>query len=201
MLPRVAPPTAAPEVLRVYEAVEAFRVGALGAPDGIGDACSWQIEFLKFAVATRDRLGERGEVPDAPALRYFARLAAAVRGVAQLRTGTNPVIAGPVPSDRDDRRDWLIARKVFVRPIERSLDELTELLRGGHAPELEDETWLPRFTACLTACERFYDDRVRLGGEENAPNRDLAAAQWARIVEAGRVFDSLVAFLKEPPMP
>jgi hypothetical protein len=198
--PRAVPQTAPAEVVRVYQAVETFRAATLAAPDG-GDACSWQLEFLKFAVATRDRLGERGSPPDVPSLRYFARLADAIRGVAQLKTSTSPVIAGPVPAGRDDRRDWLIARNETVRPIERSLDELTELLRGGHAPELEDEAWLPRFTACLTACERFYDERVRLGGDEIAPNKDLAAAQWARIVEAGRIFDALAPFLKEPSSP
>jgi hypothetical protein len=199
-LPRVAPQGAPAEVVRVYQAVDAFRAAATGSADG-GDACSWQLEFLKFVVALRDRLGESGIAPDVPSLRYFSRLADAIRGVAQLKTSTNPVIAGPVPAGRDERRDWLIARNEIVRPIERSLDELTELLRGGHAPELEDEAWLPRFTACLTACERFYDERVRLGGDENAPNRDLAAAQWARIVEAGRVFDALAPYLKEPPTP
>jgi hypothetical protein len=199
-LPRAAPQGAPAEVVRVYQAVEAFRAGATGSADG-GDACSWQLEFLKFAVVLRDRLGESGTAPDVPSLRYFARLADAIRAVAQLKAATNPVIAGPVPAGRDDRRDWLIARNEIVRPIERSLDELTELLRGGHAPELEDEAWLPRFTACLTACERFYDERVRLGGDENAPNRELAAAQWVRIVEAGRVFDALAPFLKEPFTP
>jgi hypothetical protein len=111
------------------------------------------------------------------------------------------MLAGPVPDDRDLRRDWLMARYELVRPIERSLDELTELVRGGHAPALEDEPWVPRLTACLTACERYYDERVRLGGGENAPNQDLAAAQWDRILAAGRVFDALGPFLKEPHPP
>jgi hypothetical protein len=200
-LTRTAPEGAPPEVARVYEAVEAFRAAVLPATDGPADACTWQIEFLKYAVAARDRLGDHGVAPDVPTLRYFARLAEAIRRVDVLRTGTNPAIAGPVPVDRDDRRDWLIARSEIVRPIERSLDELTELLRGGHAPALEDEPWLPRFTACLTACERFYDERVRFGGDENAPNRDLAAAQWNRILAAGHVFEALGPFLKEPRPP
>jgi hypothetical protein len=149
----------------------------------------------------RDRLGDHGAAPDVPTLRYFARLAEAIRSVDALRTGTDPAIAGPVPVNRDERRDWLIARNEIVRPIERSLDELTELLRRGHAPALEGELWLPRFTACLTACERFYDDRVRFGGDENAPNRDLAAAQWDRVLAAGHVFEALGPFLKEPRPP
>lgn len=201
MLPHAVPQNASPAVKSVYDAVEGLRAGVLSPVDANGDACSWQIDFLKYATGVRDRLGDTGAIPDVPSLRYFASLAEAVRGVTRLKTDKDPVIAGPVPAVREQRRDWLIARNEIVRPIERSLDELTERLRGGHAPGLEDEVWLPRFTACLTACERFYDERVRLGGEENAPNGDLAAVQWARIVEAGHVFESWAPFLKEPAAP
>jgi hypothetical protein len=197
----LAPAAAVPETVRVYEAVEAFRLAVLGTANGPADACTWQIGFLKYETAARGRLGEQGAVPDVPTLRYFARLAAAIRGVEGLRSSVDPVLAGPVPADRDDRREWLLARNEIVRPIERSLDQLTELLRHGHAPALEQEPWLPRLTACLTACERYYDERVRLGGDENAPNRELAAAQWSRIVAAGRVFEAWAPFLKEPRPP
>lgn len=200
-LSKAAPQGASAEVARVYTAVEAFRARVVEEKNAPADACTWQIEFFKYAVACRDRMAERGVAPDVPTLRYFGRLAESIRSVEMLRTEANPAIAGPVPASRDVRRDWLIARNEIVRPIERSLDELTELLRGGHAPSLEDESWLPRLTACLTACERFFDERVRLGGDENAPNRDLAAAQWARILAAERVFASLVPFLKEPAPP
>ena len=192
------PPTASLNTAGVYEAVEAFRAAVLDVRDGPVDACTWQIEFLQYAVAARDRLGERGVAPDVPTLRYFARLGEAIRNVDMLRTGKDPVIAGPVPVNRDERHEWLLARNEIVRPIERSLDELTELLRRGHAPALEDEVWLPRFTACLTACERFYEERVRFGGAENAPNRELAAAQWNRILAALEVFEAWGPFLKEP---
>jgi len=196
-----APPGAGPDTAKVYVAVEAFRAALLEAKDAAPDACTWQIEFLKYAVAVRDRLGDQGTPLDVPTLRYFARLSAAIRNVDMLRTSTAAAIAGPVPADRDERRDWLLARNEIVRPIERSLDQLTELLRGGHAPALEDELWLPRLTACLTACERFYEERVRIGGEENAPNRELAAAQWNRILAAGLVFEAWAPFLKEPLPP
>ena len=85
-----------------------------------------------------------------PTLRYFARVADVIKSIEALRSSTDPAIAGPVPEERYDRRDWLIGRAEIVRPIERSLDQLTELVRGGHAPALEDERWLPRFNACLT---------------------------------------------------
>jgi hypothetical protein len=198
-----APSAANPDTVRVYDAVEAFRSAVLAIADGPADACTWQIGFLKYEADARDRLGDQGAVPDVPTLQYFARVAAAIRGVDVLRTSSDPVIAGPIPENRDDRRDWLFARNEIVRPIERSLDELTELLRRGHAPALEQEPWLPRLTACLTACERYYDERVRFGGDENAPNRELTAAQWNRILAAGRVFEAWAPFLKDrkPPDP
>jgi hypothetical protein len=199
---RKAPPEgASADVTRVYAAVESFRAAVIDARNGHPDACTWQMDFLKSAVAARDRMGDRRTAPDVPTLRYFGRLAEAIRSVDGLRTATSHAIAGPVPADRDERRDWLMARNEIVRPIERSLDELTELLRGGHAPALEDESWLPRLNACLTACERFYDERVRLGGDENAPNGELAAAQWDRIFAAGRIFASFGPFLREPSPP
>ena len=138
---------------------------------------------------------------DVPTLRYFTRVVDVIHSVASMSNGTDRAIAGPIPEDRDDRRDWLIARNEIVRPIERSLDQLTELLRGGHAPALEDERWLPRFNACLTACERFFDERVRFGGEDNAPNKEQATTQWPRIVAAEHVLESFAVYLKEPPPP
>lgn len=200
-MPRAAPLGAEPGVVRVVLAVEAFRASVLPSVDAAGDACSWQLDFLQYAVSARDALADRRVPPDVPTLRYYARLAAAIRDVEMLRTSRDPVIAGPVPAGRNDRHDWLLSRNEIVRPIERSLDTLTELLRGGHAPALEDELWLPRFTACLTACERFFDERVRLGGDDIAPNRELAGAQWTSIKLAGGVFDAFGPFLKEPRPP
>jgi hypothetical protein len=199
---RVDPPQASSaDTVRVYEAVEAFRSAVLAAPDVVADACTWQIGFLKYETGERDRLGRQGAVPDVPTLRYYARLAEAIRGIDTLRTSANKVIAGPIPKDRDERRDWLFSRNEIVRPIERSLDELSELLRRGHAPTLQEEAWLPRMTACITACERYYDERVRLGGDDLASNRELAAAQWKRILSAEHVLAAWAPFLKDPKPP
>ncbi|HZN54104.1 MAG TPA: hypothetical protein VFB67_02175 [Candidatus Polarisedimenticolaceae bacterium] len=190
-LPRAVPVGASPDLAKVFAAVESYRAAVVAPKDARIDDCKWQIPFLVYAAAVRDRLAGGGPRPDLPAGRYFRRIAEAIRVVDGLRASKDPVLAGPVPEDRDARRAWLIARYEQVRPIERMLDEVAEQLRSGHAPSLEDEAWLPRFNACLTACERYFDERVRLGGEAVAPNEELAAAQWDRILAAGRVFDAL----------
>lgn len=190
-LPRSLPDGASREVAVVFDAVEIFRAASLAAKAKTPDACSWQEPFLIYATGVRDRMAAGGARPDLPSGRYLGRVADAIAVVERLRASKDPVLAGPVPEERDARRLWLIARYEQVRPIERSLDELSELLRGGHAPALQDEAWLPRLNACLTACERHFDERVRLGGSAEAPNGDLAAAQWDRILAAGRVLQTL----------
>jgi hypothetical protein len=196
-VPASVPSGATMSAAETFHAVEAFRELVVG-PKAPIDSVVWQQEFLRYATATRDRLASTGSPPDVPTLRYFNRLAAAIRAVEELKNSRDPVIAGPIPSDRDERRDWLIARSEKVRPIERRLDELTELLRRGHAPALEDERWVPRLTASLTACERYFDERVRLGNEEIAPNRELADAQWDRILASAAIFESYGPYLNEP---
>jgi|RhiMethySRZTD1v2_1073278.scaffolds.fasta_scaffold18222_2 hypothetical protein len=197
MVPATIPGSATQSVVETFRAVEAYRVLVVGPKVPI-DAVAWQQEFLRYATATRDRLALSGSPPDVPTLRYFNRLAAAIRAVEELRTSRDPVLAGPVPADREERRDWLIARSEKTRPIERRLDELTELLRRGHAPALEDERWVPRLTASLTACERYFDERVRLGSDGIAPNHELAEAQWDRILASAQVFEAFGPYLNEP---
>jgi hypothetical protein len=190
------PKDATPSVAATFRAVEAYRT-SVAATTPV-DACAWQQEFLRYAAIARDRLASSSAPPDVPTLRYFARLGSAIRSVEEMRTSREPALAGPIPPDREARRDWLIARNERVRPIERRLDELNELLRRGHAPALEEERWVPRLTACLTACERFFDERVRLGGEADASNRELAEAQWDRVLAAAGVLEAFGPYLNEP---
>jgi len=190
-LPRAAPAGAGESVAGVFDAVEAFR-RTLMANRETPDDCAWQESFLRYAASARDRLAGGGTVPEPASLRYFERLTAAVRLVDGVRVPKEVALAGPPPEDREDLRDWMIARSELTRPIERKLDQLGELLRGGHAPSLAEEAWIPRLNACLTACERHFDERVRLGREAEPPNGELAAAQWTRILAAARVLDSFV---------
>jgi hypothetical protein len=160
------------------------------------DDCQWQIDFLVEVTAIRDRLASGGAPPDVPAVRYYGRMADAIDEVEKLRSSRDPILSGPVPADTDARRAWLAARYELIHPVERSLDALGELLRGGHAPSLENSTWLPRLTACLMACERYFDERVRLGSDGTAPGGEVAHAEWPRIQAAAAVLRSFGPYLK-----
>ena len=48
-----------------------------------------------------------------------------------------------------------------------------------------------RLVSCLTACERYFEQRARLG-EERAGNGDIALTQWPRVLSAGEAIGSLV---------
>ena len=198
-LAKTAPPGSAPAVAGLFATVEGYRRMAL-AEDARPDGCGWQEPFLRYAAALRDRVGAAGKIPDEPSRLYYARLAAAVRVVEGLRNSKDPILAGPPPADRDLRQEWNIARAEKVRPIERKLYQLGELLHGGHAPALEDQAWIPRFIACLTACERAIDETVRLARDQDAQptGREVLQSEWAPILAAVRVFESIASLGPEP---
>jgi hypothetical protein len=180
--------------VRVFEAVEAYRASVL-AKDARPDDCKWQTDFLIYATTVRDRLAAGGPAPDVAALRYFERVAAAIGEVERMRTSKDPAIAGPRPAGSNERRIWMMERNEKIRPLERSLDELGELLRGGHAPSLKSAAWLPRLNACLMACERYFDEKVRA---DEPPSGELAAAEWPRILAAAAVLRSFSGYIPAP---
>jgi hypothetical protein len=47
-----------------------------------------------------------------------------------------------------------------------------------------------RLVSCLTACERYFEERIRLG-ERQATNREIAIAQWERLLAAAEALDDL----------
>ena len=199
--PKAVPAGASPQVAALFASVEAYRGAVLANGERPVDDCQWQVDFLIDATAMRDRLAAGGAPPDLPTLRYFARMVEVIGEVETLRSSKDPVLAGPVPDDILARRAWLVARSELTRPIERALDQLGELLKGGHAPGLEKIGWVPRLNACVMASERYFDERVRLGSDEEATNRDLARAQWPRIQSASAVLRSLDLYRHEPGDP
>ena len=73
-------------------------------------------------------------------------------------------------------------------------------MNGGHAPELQGQHWPTRLISCLTACERHFVERGRVG-RERATNGDLAELQWQRIVAAGEALEALVYLTASEPDP
>ena len=190
-VPAKVPQGASPAVEQLFAAVERYRALVVGrdfAP--LPDACGWRTDLLKRLVDWRAGAAAGRPGPAVPDMRYLGRLAATARQVGELRDSKDPILGGPAPTDSLRKRAWEQVRKEQIRPLERELDSLTESLRGGFAPGLEKEAWLPRLIACLTACERYFDERVRLG-EEEASNADLAKAQWDSILAAVGALETL----------
>ena len=121
---------------------------------------------------------------------FLERLAAAIESVDDLRTTNDPLVNGPAPGDTAMRNAWLKLRTRKIDPVEDELDQLLSLLQRGHAPDLDDEEWPLRLVSCLTACERYFEQRARVG-EKRAGNRDIALTQWPRLLRAGEAISSL----------
>lgn len=191
-VPSRPPEGASARLVSVWSAIEPLRALVYEEdPFTVRDGCGWQDELVRWLNERRDRLAEGGEAGSVETLRYLSRLADAVDTVAELTTTTNPILAGPVPDEPLRRRAWLAARKEQLQPIERELDRLAELLRDGHVPELEDRTWVPRYVACLTQCERHFEARVRAADESGAT--EGVDRQWPRIRAAAAAFRALSA--------
>ena len=123
----------------------------------------------------------------------------AVDLVEGLRSSDDPIVAGPAPEEHGLRRAWLAVRRQRILPLEAELDQLSQVLRKGFAPELQSETWPPRFIGCLMACERHFEQRPRLG-EDQAANRLLAHGQWSGFLLAAKALRSLLS-VQEAPAP
>jgi hypothetical protein len=151
--------------------------------------------MLRWIGETWDR-GPNGRL-DPSTLDVVADLVTAVRSVQAMQGSADPLLVGPVPQDPARADAWLQLRSVRVRAIEEDLDRaLTRVLRG-HASDLEAWSWPLRYVSCLTACQRYLDERIRLG-DDRAANRDLAGAQWPRIVLAADTLDALVHTARDP---
>jgi hypothetical protein len=191
-VPRSVPDAASAQIRALYASFEPLRArvyptGTEPDPDG----CGWQRPLTRWFAAILDRV-ESGAPSLAPATAGFLReIASAVREVESLRTTDHPLLAGPVPEDPLRRRAWLAARRDEMRGLERRLDALAERLRDGEVPELAALDWPSRFVACVTAAERHFEERVRLG--EDAANREIADVQWPVILDAGRALDAASA--------
>jgi hypothetical protein len=113
-----------------------------------------------------------------------------IDSVEALRTSKDPLVAGPPPSDSTMRNAWVRLRSTRIVPVEDELDQILGMVQRRYSSQLEQEQWPIRFVSCLTACERFFEQRSRLG-EKRAENGDLALSQWPRILAASRALAEL----------
>lgn len=164
--------------------------------DSVPDACSWQSDFLRYLVSRLDALIEHGEPPDPRTAKLLADLAEAIDLIESLRTSRDPGIAGPPPREVKAARQWMIERRERYMVVEGKLDDLIRKIRRGHAPEVDGYEWPLRLVSCMTACERHFEARVRIGADR-AANRALAAAQWERVLLARRVIGAAVDLLPD----
>jgi hypothetical protein len=191
MVTRHAPRGSSPGLVRLFESVEIFRasIDDRGESDA-ADSCRWQRELMRYLADRRDELAETGATPSGNTCEVLGRMADAIRHVEEYRSSTEPILAGPPPEEPQRRRIWAELRKERFQPLEGELDEVLQTLRRGHVPGLEDELWPVRLVSCLTACERHFEESVRLG-ERQATNREIAEAQWERLLAAGGALRAL----------
>lgn len=199
-LPALAPSGSPPEVVRLFEGTDSLRAAVFGEDgDAAPDGCGWQVSLVRWVWERRQAIVESGAALDGPTTRWLARTASAIRGVDRLRLSDDPLIVGPVPETSLRRRAWVAARRERMRPLEKQLDGLAELSRDPEIGDLADEPWVARMIACLTACERDFDQRH--APEGSPPGADLAASQWDRFLAAAAAFEAMIGGREAIPDP
>jgi hypothetical protein len=198
--PRPAPAESTEGVAQLFDRVEDFRSWVVDE-DGLPrqDACGWQSGLLQYLAERRDELGEGDRAIDEATSRYFARLARTVRRIDELRSSDDPILGGPPPENELRRRAWENVRRERIEPLEHELDALGEAVRRGYVDDLTGRRWAMRMLGCLTACERYFEQRTRLG-EGRAPNGELAQDQWDGILAAADALDALAVAGDDPPV-
>ena len=160
------------------------------------DVCQWQLPLMRYLAELRASILTRSQLPSETTGNFLDRLAVTIASVDRMRLTDDPLVNGPAPDDPTLRNAWVKLRTTKIDPVEDQLDQLLTLLQRGHVPDLESEEWPLRLVSCLTACERYFEQRPRLG-ENRAGNRDLALTQWPRVLSAGEAISSVVELTPE----
>jgi len=189
--PARPPAGATSEIVALFEAVEGLRAWTVDDRGSHRDACGWQADFLRYLADYRDEAAGGKLTIDNATTRFLELATSIIADIEELRTSNDPILAGPVPDDEEQRRAWLRLRQERIRALEDELDALGESIRRKYAPELTAEPWPQKFIGCLMACQRYFEQRTRLG-EERAANQDLARNQWDGFLAAGKALEALV---------
>ena len=189
-MPRRTRDGLAREQRRVVQSTESFRKLLVESTHRPPDTCRWQDDLLRWLATQRDLAIDESFRPDPATGKLMARMAEVIRTVDEVRTSSDPVLVGPPPADRAKRTSWERLRSNRLRPVERSLDELMNAVQRDHAPELQGQQWPLRMVSCLTATERYFEQRW-VAGVDRAPNRELAEAQWRPLNRAAAALDAL----------
>jgi hypothetical protein len=199
MVARPAPRGSSSELAQLFDSIESFRAAIHDqGTSAHADSCRWQVELMRYLAERRDDLAETGASPTVNTSKVLRRMADAIQHVEEYRSSVEPILAGPPPEDPQRRRVWLDLRRERYQPLEGELDEILQTLQRGHVPGLEEELWPVRLVSCLTACERHFEERVRLG-ENQATNREIAEAQWERLLAASGALRALADMAPHSP--
>lgn len=199
MVARRAPSGSSAGLVRVFESIEIFRASLDDrGENAAADSCRWQEGLMRYLADRRDELAGTGAAPSGNTRKVLGRMADAVRHVEEYRSSNEPILAGPPPEEPQRRRVWTELRMERFQPLERELDEVWQTLRRGHVPGLEEELWPVRLVSCVMACERHFEERVRLG-EKQATNREIAEAQWERLLAAAGALRALADLAPHQP--
>ena len=191
MVAQLVPPDAPRAWAPFLRATERLREAIVGDPAGApADACQWQAPLMRYLDRRRESLRGGGATPAESTARMLARISRTVRSVEELRTSDDPLLVGPPPRDPHLRDAWVKLRTAKVQPVESELDRILTMVRRDFASELTEEDWPARYVSCLTACERYFEQRARVG-ERRARNRELARAQWSTILTAAEALAAL----------
>ena len=192
MAPRPVPAGAPARVRPFLQATERLRSAIAAGGPGPSDVCQWQVGLLGYLDRKRDAVLGPGIRPTESTAKLLARIARAAHSVEDLRTSRDPLVVGPAPRETRLRDAWVRLRATRFEPVESELDRVLAMLRRDFAPELSDEPWPTRYVSCLTACERFFEERVRVGDAE-VHNRELALEQWPTILTAADALAALAS--------
>jgi len=175
---------------RLTRSTERFR-GSI-ADRSVPDACRWQTAMLAYADGVRERLIDGGPTPSRITRKALRQIAGSIERVEAQRLSDDPLLSDPQEHSEEEIRSWARLRQRQVQTLKEHLDSVRSDLRRGYAPELASEPWPLRLVGCITACERFFDERA-LRGPERATNVDLARAQWKRMLAAQQLLEALVS--------